>query len=504
MGASIAAAFYAGLGILISYFIMFKSEFDDIGKRAFAIWFGLVGPIFFIGNIFLLLVVALVSVILISPRNYSDRAAFFIVALPAVPGYFSTILPFPGLNYLIDLTYWKLIVVGVLLPLLFRQKEPGGTTVEGGIIDSIVVIYIVFISALTFEALPPTSVLRFTIDQILLIIIPYFVLSRNIISIRHLEKCVYCFLVVAIILGSIGVVSEVKKWDFYRLREIASVFTIPDFRVGLLRLGITTNSTTLGIIMTIGLISLEYCKSRFNISVIKTLTIRTVLFVTLVSTVSRGVYLAVIIAYLCYFFIASRRSVTRFAIAASAAGAIGALIVWRSSLDFSKIDEYGTFDYRNELLLASFKQISEHPMLGDPKFLTSGNFDHLVQGQGIIDITNLYLQVVLTYGLVGLILFLCPFVFSLNGLYRRCRRLRSRSDGLVSGELKIYALLTSSMVAYLILIATTSDVALIPHVGVVILALARASLVITSEFKLARGRSRASVIEPRPRLQSPS
>jgi O-antigen ligase len=62
------------------------------------------------------------------------------------------------------------------------------------------------------------------------------------------------------------------------------------------------------------------------------------------------------------------------------------------------------FIYRQRLLDRSLELVQAHPLFGDP--LAMQEMEDLRQGQGIIDIVNTYIGVLLFYGWVGLVLFL--------------------------------------------------------------------------------------------------
>lgn len=104
-------------------------------------------------------------------------------------------------------------------------------------------------------------------------------------------------------------------------------------------------------------------------------------------------------------------------------------------------------------------------------------FDHLLQGQGIIDVTNLYLQVALTFGLVGLALFACVFVLpalSTGLMLFRLRRTHlsatsARNSSSISEQetwFRAAAVAVACSAGWLFLVATTSDVGLTVHLGI--------------------------------------
>jgi O-antigen ligase len=82
----------------------------------------------------------------------------------------------------------------------------------------------------------------------------------------------------------------------------------------------------------------------------------------------------------------------------------------------------------------------------------------MIQGQGIIDIVNTYLQISLNYGLVGLGLFAGFFLAVLSGLHQ-CKKIISDKTS------ELYLLgrsLIATLTAVLVIIFTVSSIVTIP------------------------------------------
>ena len=76
------------------------------------------------------------------------------------------------------------------------------------------------------------------------------------------------------------------------------------------------------------------------------------------------------------------------------------------------------------------------------------------QGQGIIDITNMYLQIALPYGLVGATLLFGPF-FAVIGALLLSTSHRENADADVA---KGRAIVCAALVGWCVLVTTTSNV----------------------------------------------
>jgi hypothetical protein len=140
----------------------------------------------------------------------------------------------------------------------------------------------------------------------------------------------------------------------------------------------------------------------------------------LLATISRGPLLAlgVLIGGLaCLRFLSTRRFLLL-----SAAMVVAAAFAWNAGLGDTAVEAINsntgadqqadfTVIYRQELLKASVALIRQSPWFGVPNYLDQ--MADLKQGDGIVDLVNTFLIVTLNVGLVGLLLFLLPFLIVL-------------------------------------------------------------------------------------------
>jgi O-antigen ligase len=99
--------------------------------------------------------------------------------------------------------------------------------------------------------------------------------------------------------------------------------------------------------------------------------------------------------------------------------------------------DHSNIEYRARLLNRAWQIIQESPWLGDQGALLK--MQDLRQGQGIIDLVNSYLEVLLATGFIGLTLFLSAFLIPLFAAWRAARETR-RAD-------KEFSLLGTSLVS---------------------------------------------------------
>jgi hypothetical protein len=470
MNASIAALIYAMLALGFALVFLPGDPSDGRRGRGVVVWVAAAALLFFLDNPFVIFLFLFFTLLLAAPLQPAHRAAFFILVAPAFPLYVHEFLPFPGINFLTVLDYYKLCAFVLLLPLLFLARPPDQPASSWSASDFCVIAYVLCSAALVGAAMNLTSGLRFLLDQLLLVAAPYFAVTRFAARPMDIESCLKAFLTASIILAGIALVATFKQWDFYRLKEPPSLLAVPDFRGGFLRIGATANTHSLGFHLAVCVLLLEYFKSRLELGWMRLWALRGSCLVGLYHTGSRGAIASLLVMTGAYVFLSVRSSAVRVLLFVGMIGAAAAAAVWLLSGDAADADPYGTFEYRQRLLTTSLQYIANHLLFGDVNFARSGEFDSLVQGQGIIDITNLYLLVALNYGVLGFTLFFLPFAITLYQLAFRGQA--NRPDDF--GRDQMRRILCAALSGWIVLVTTTSDVGLTLHLGLVLLALGRA------------------------------
>jgi hypothetical protein len=474
MGAAVAAVVYIWLAQGAAFLLTPRAIPFALRARAFGFWAITAPLVFVLQNPLTTLFVVAALMLVVAPLAARDRAAFFLVAVPTVPIFISAPLPFPGINYLTELTHLKLAALVILIPVFFSG---GGNNRQGTSGPSIVlIVYVLYTSLLVALSGSITGGLRFFLDQLLIIALPYFAIRYALRKTDDMDAFFQAFLIASLILAIVAIVSRAKGWDIYA--SAASV--IRDLRQGGLRVNATAGTHALAFHLAAAFLILEFLKQRIRIGFIALNAMRALFVAGMLTTGSRGALGALAVAWCIYKFLTLRSAPLRMGLfCLLSVAAIGGSI-WLAQGDVGSYDEHGTFSYRQELLWTSFSYIAKYPFFGDRHFLLSGEFDHLLQGQGIIDVTNLYLQVALTFGLTGLALFSCVFMYPALAAGRSVLQVRrSQSSPTIAGKRddaiddwsSATAVTVAIVAGWLFLIATTSDVGLTLHLGVAFAAL---------------------------------
>lgn len=471
MSAILVGLAYAIAGFSAPFALVPRIATPSFLARCLAVWFLTALILFFMNDFLIVLIFSGLVLAMLAPADSVQRTCFFFVAVPSLPVYLQVALPFPGINWLIMLTYYKVVVLVVLGPLLFRprpQEQQGGYSVA----DTCVVLYIILTVVLVTVAMGFTAGPRFLIDQLLLLAIPYFVLSRFVRSSEDLELCFRAILLVSLMLASIAIVATLKQWDFYRLKEPLTVFIIPDIRSGLIRIAATANTHSLGYHLAIGFLFLEYLKKPLQLGIVRLWLFRGMFLAGIMSTDSRGAMLSLAVALFVYFVVMIRKPAVRWAMLISLTCIMIIGGVWLVTMDDATgVDPYNSVGYRQLLLEIGIQHVLQYPVFGDLFFLKDPSFAPLRQGQGIIDITNFYLQIALCFGLAGLFLFGMAFIPTLWKLMRVISRSAGSSSDDRQNLRRMSALILSASLGWFVLIVTTSDVALTLHLGLMLITL---------------------------------
>lgn len=458
-----AALVYVFSAIFAAFVLLPSAMFAGYRLRVTAFWLLCLPLMMFLNDQLLILLFALFFLAVLSSNAGLDRLALFLMLIPAMPLYLAAPIPFPGLNFLALINYYIVVVLAVLLPLAILIR-PDKKDFHWSTVDSCFVLYILYTSAAFLVAGGLIVGLRFFLMKLLTILVPYLILSRYAFRMDIIENALKGVIVSSVILAALSLMITLKQWDFYQSIAFDPEGAGGEVRGGFLRVKATVTTHSLGFCIATAIMFLEYVKTRIKIGFLRLWVMRAVLVGGMFFTGSRGAMLGLFIALGVYFVLSVRSSSLRWALIISG-GFFGAIAAYVLAFgDAGSYDAYGSFAYRKWLLDAAFAFIADYPIFGHIDYLGTGRFDHLVQGQGIIDITNLYLQIALAHGLLGLFIFVLPFIITVIRLAALAMSNRDDEGGV------LYSILCGLLLGWLALIATTSDVGLIMHLGILALA----------------------------------
>ena len=162
-----------------------------------------------------------------------------------------------------------------------------------------------------------------------------------------------------------------------------------------------------------------------------------------------------------------------------ATGADTVVIAGLSTIFGSSEADLSSINYRAQLLDTSLALLKQSPWLGVPNY--AAQMQDLRQGEGIIDLVNTYVAVALDTGVIGLALYLLPYLL----VIRRLLRVRglSRRDGTGNAVPAGWfaATLLALSIACLMTIFTTSTYFTMPFLLITLIALPIARLSMKAE-----------------------
>ncbi len=482
MGATISALVYAMLGVLTPAFLLPFGSVVRVFLNTYATWLALLTALLLVGDPAITLICSFILVLIATPTSSTSRAAAFVVIVCAIPDYVSAPLPFPGINYLVEFNHYKVCAIAALAPVLFSTVRgpigaPGATAV------ALLAVYSFYTALMTGLSTTFTGGLRMLIEHLLTLVLPALALQMAIRSREDFDEVCKGVLLASLVLGCVALVTTAKQWEFYRMHEPISIGALPDFRTGFLRVRATANTHSLGFHLVTGLLMLEILKRRLDLDWKRLAVIRFILIAGLITTDSRGSMVGGIIALAIVLFLAIKNTGLKFVVLGLAGSAAIFGTLWLLTSDTTVVDPHGTIRYRQLLLKTSLEFIADNLLVGDVNYLTTGFFNHLIQGQQIVDVTNLYLQIALPFGLVGCLLFFGAFGTSVLSLLSAGMVAPNSADEEMAHIFRARCILLGGSVGWLALVATTSNVALTVHLSMVFMTLGHAAARIYGGFE---------------------
>ena len=320
----------------------------------------------------------------------------------------------------------------------------------------------------------PTSTLttsvRMVVELMLDVLLPYYVTTRGLRSAADLKFVAsrmalgFAWLAVVALLETVLRKNVYTELEFiYGVRWTAShqLWRGPFLRVD----GTTPQPIIMAFVMLCAFAMWAWLRATGSVALREGRIVATLLFLAFLLTWSRGPLLGFAGLLLC---LAALRWMAPMkflwiVIGVAACGGIAVAVgadayvyeLLKSMFGSSEADT-SSIDYRRRLLEASVALIKQSPVWGVPNY--TAYLQDLRQGEGIIDLVNTYVAVMLSAGLVGLACFLSPHLFVVCRLLKRLDTMKERPR-LLGGSFPIaYAALT---IAALFVIFTTSTFSMV-------------------------------------------
>lgn len=477
---------------VITYSLMNKAlagNFDtsQIKKWQFAWFFMLYGAVLLKNIWFIAAAIFIVANVKI-PAKSVQRVYFYLVLICTIPLIHAQIPGFAGIQNLFPLSYTNLMIMSLLLPVLISLKSP--QKLFSLPTDKYIVSFIVLVSLLQFRDNTITNAGRESFLLFIDIFVPYYVITRLINTHERLKMALTALFIGIIPFALIGVFELLTSWFMYtsigpQIGYQSSFNQYRDIRGGGLRaMAVFFGPIVLGYVMIYAGAILLYLQHFIKNRKLVLLAFGAV-FLCVLATKSRGPWLG--FALMLMMFIWTGRDGFGKLVKYGILG-LGLLIIasltpagskYVELLPFVGDERADTFDYRARLIENSMILFKKNPLFGDINFRSSPEMESLRQGEGIIDVVNSYIGVLLPYGLIALALFVGVLIF----LMFRCRKIIMRPNIDIESKL-LGRMFIGCIAGVMFTIFTVSSVSYIPTFYWVLIALSSAYININKTNKI--------------------
>jgi O-antigen ligase len=402
--------------------LFFSSERDFNRRRN--VWFALTTAAFLSPSFLVFSFIAIPTLIWVG-RKDCNPAALYLLLLQVIPSI-SVPVPMVGISRLFNIDNYFLLSFFVMLPAASRlRKAKGREGIRGLETMDFLLLSFGLLTAFLYlhPEISPNEVSAFTFTDalrraflfLITIYIPYFVISRSASNRRVILEGMAALCLSCALMAAIAVFETTRHWLVYAELADHWGYGIPissyDLRNADLRaMASAGHPLALGYLLAMAFgfwlhlqSHVKSSKYRFGVSLL--------LWLGLFATYSRGPW--IIAACVFFIFYALRpRAFPGLLKAACIAGLLMVVIsfsplgdkIFKALPFFSASQEDASVVYRHRLFDHAWQIIQDSPLLGDQYALL--RMQDLRQGEGIIDIINTFVGVLLGSGFVGLSLFL--------------------------------------------------------------------------------------------------
>ena len=445
--------------------INFVSNFEIKQWRNY--WLLVTTLCFFITNIWLY-VAGIIFILIYANHSKAEPLPLFFAISCASPLYYFTIPGFGLINYVISLSYMTILVLILLLPQNRSQTHQG---VSNYPYLKVVIAYVVIIALLDSRGTTFTHALRTIVTTIITILIPYTLLCRSLNDTETFKKCLFALTLCLMPLALMGCFESIKYWKLYSPSFVNLLGDKMALDYGLR--GNSLRASTLfaspivyGYMMVVGIGVLLFLRKYINQKHVFRFIF--ILFLgALYFTKARGPWLGIMVLAILYIWSGPNRfgNFSKFTAGSAVALVILSLtsfgerlIAMLPFMSSAGTHEASTVDYRIKLLEQAQILFQKNPVFGLANYRETPEMEVMRQGQGIIDVVNSYIDIGLSYGAVGLGLFLVIFLGLFFNTLKKVRSLPAEHEDLINIGRSLYAILG----AMLFIIFTVSSINYIP------------------------------------------
>lgn len=463
-------------------FMVFKPAFarfmsaEDFARRR-NLWLWLCATSFLAPSIWLFVLLAAPAIFFASRRDPNPVAMYLFILL-AVPPVRVAVPTFGLVGQVFPMDYLRLLSLTLLLPLAVRLVGQPRLTVPGAAVSGKSMLTVVDVLLLSFLGLQlvlsfpydsATNIIRRGLLMFIDVVLPYFVVSRACRGRAMIAEAMASLVIGVAVLAPFCVFEFFKGWMLFAgietqwaQGEPGRLF-FPLYRGPFLRAQTTAgHSIFMGYFMAMAFGMWLYLQGRIDARGWRWLSLLA-LMAGLVTALARGPWVGAAAALITYLVLgpnATRRAFKGIVLTV----VVGAAVIvspWRDQvidyLPFIGTVDSQTVIARQELAVGSWLLIQQNPFFGSPSFLAY--MEEFRTGEGIIDLVNTYAVVALSWGLVGMVLFVGVFLASIWRVFAVVRRLSATDPDTAQMGVALIACLIGTLVV----IGTTSFLHAMPY-----------------------------------------
>ncbi len=439
----------------------------DQVKRWRNVWLGISAAAFLLPNFWLFIFVAIIFLQYYAKKVETDPVTLYLLLVCTIPPLGMAISGFGIVNYFFTINYVRLLSLMILLPALINLTHDRDTLRPLATLpDKLLLTFLLLTVALQLRDTTTTDTLRQAFYAFIDVFLPYFVISRSLRTPQQFKFAIAALLFSASISASIGVVEYLKHWLLYA--SLSSLWHISATGSYLNRGNALRAYASYGgpIVFGYGMAIATGLYFYLSTLIIKTTERRKgilILIAGLMVSISRGPWVGAL-GMLLTFILTGPQAAQRTG-RLLILGILALLLLpvipggekLVNLLPFIGHTDVDTIDYRQRLFHNGFIVIQQNPLFGSVNALKTPEMLSMVQGQGIIDLVNSYLEIAIFYGLVGLSLFGGFFMAILIRINRSRQYFSDTPELAMLGRS-----LLATLIGVLVIIATVSTVGVIP------------------------------------------
>lgn len=466
--ALVVILFLTGCGLFVAHRAFVPRLFrPDEFKRLALCWVAVPAIGIVSGNFWIFCLAASIMVWRLRPTIEAPVILLFLLLV--MPPLSKNVDGIPGLPWLVQVSYQRLLLWVLALPLLFsagnKQRKPVGAFAADWFI--LLLVLYQFVLRLTVDSV--TNSARYAIDDLTFFFLPYWLCSRYIVDRQTMLKALAALVAGSLVCALIGAFELSRGWILYaslnKLFDIGLEFSgyLPRGDTGLMRaMAMLVHPLILGLLMSVvslvavGLLAATKPKGW------PLWAIAVILLAGSASPLSRGPWLGFGVGLVAWQLLGPRPMTSllqMFGVLLVAAVLVVIIPQGQFIIDLlpwvGNVEQFNV-EYRQRLIEASLMVYMEDPWFGSFDFLYHPILQPLRIGDGIIDLVNTYLVLALSAGAVGVFLFVMSFVAA------AWRAIKHAKGHAMAPEVRG---LLAALVAYLLIIGTTSSISLTPIIG---------------------------------------